>query len=200
MLALRLFHRVVPATLPFVFCDHLPTPIPIRLNKRKLSVDWFDTISERDRLLATSQYWASVWRIRLTLLGVARQQPRFDDTKLEGVRLKFRSVRKAGDQAIDLRDAITGHQVFSEEPEKSAGFRIFFQLQLFKEAARRRRVVPGSPHVLSAEPVGLLFRAAQEFERGQRNRQSCSLPNRKPADPAAEDQRDRAVIGFRCLL
>src|SRR5262245_29974707 len=48
----------------------------------KLSVDWFDTLSERDRLLATSQYWASVLRIRLTLLGVARQQPRFDDAEL----------------------------------------------------------------------------------------------------------------------
>jgi hypothetical protein len=43
----------------------------------------------RDRLLATSQYWASVWRIRRAPLGVARHQPLFDDTKLEGVRLKI---------------------------------------------------------------------------------------------------------------
>src|SRR5215510_231523 len=33
-LALRLFHRVIPATLPFVFCDHPPTLIPIGLNKQ----------------------------------------------------------------------------------------------------------------------------------------------------------------------
>src|SRR5262249_35458028 len=59
--------------------------------------DWFDTLSERDRLLATFQYWASVWRIRLTLLGVARHQPRFDDTELEGIGPKFQSVRKVGD-------------------------------------------------------------------------------------------------------
>src|SRR5262245_61037988 len=133
----------------------------------KLSVDWFDILSERDRLLATSQYWASVWRIRLTLLGVARHQPRFDDTELEGIRLKFRSVRKAGDQAIDLRDAITGHQVFTpEERGNSTGIRLFLQLQLFKEVARCLRVVPGSPHVLSAELVGLLFRAGLEYAEG----------------------------------
>ena len=128
-------------------------------------------LSERDRLLATSQYWASVWRIRLTLLGVARQQPRFDDTEFEGVRLKFRSARKAGDQAIDLRDAITCHQVTIEELGNSTGIRIFFQLQLFKEVARRLRVVPGSPHVLSAELVSLLFRAGREYEECQGNEQ-----------------------------
>src|SRR5215813_5086123 len=54
--------------------------------------------------LAMFQYWASVWRIRRTFLGVARHQPRFEDTELEGVRLKFQFVRKAGDHAIDLRD------------------------------------------------------------------------------------------------
>src|SRR5262245_65425707 len=65
------------------------------------------------------------------------------------------------------------------------------------------RVVPGGPHILSAEPVGLLLGAARELEEGQRNGQSGRLPNRKTAYPAEEDQRDRAVVdqvGLRRLL
>src|SRR5262245_43030330 len=65
------------------------------------------------------------------------------------------------------------------------------------------RVVPGGPHILSAEPVGLLLGATLELEEGQRNRQPGRLPNRKTAYPAEEDQRDRAVVdqvGLRRLL
>src|SRR5499426_1500233 len=65
------------------------------------------------------------------------------------------------------------------------------------------RVVPGGPHILSAEPICLLLGAARKLEEGQRNGQSGRLPNRKTAYPAEEDQRDRAVVdqvGLRRLL
>src|SRR5262249_37029794 len=76
-------------------------------------------------------------------------------------------------------------------------------LELFKKGDHRMRIIPGGPHILSAEPVCLLFGAARELEEGQRNHQSGRLPNRETANPAEEDQRDRAVVnqvGLRRLL
>src|SRR5262249_62385876 len=128
---------------------------------------------------------------------------RLDAGELGRADLILLLVREARDQIAHLFDAVACHRMSAERLRYSARLLLLLGLELFKKGYHRMRVVPGGPHILSAEPIGFFLGAARELEEGQRNRQSGRLPNREAAYPAEEDQRDRAVveqIGLRRLL